>query len=111
MALPERAILRSAPAAPNGGSARPGPDTPPAAHVDLLTVAEAAALLRVSDATIRNWIAAERVPYIQLPRPGRGDQYRIPLQGLLGSLEGNFDLRGALQEQNARMRLADLTED
>lgn len=107
----ERAILRSAPAVPNGGSARLGPDAPRAAHVDLLTVAQAAALLRVSDAAIRDWIAADRIPYIQLRPAGRRDQYRIPLQGLLGSLEGTFDLRGALQEQNARMREADLTED
>jgi excisionase family DNA binding protein len=81
------------------------------AHVDLLTVSEAAVMLRVSDATIRNWIAAESIPYIQLPPVRQRKQYRIPLQGLLASLEGNYDLRGALQEQNARMREADLSED
>jgi excisionase family DNA binding protein len=81
------------------------------AYVDLLTVAEAAAMLRVSDATIRNWIAAGSIPYIQLPPMGQRKQCRIPLQGLLASLEGNYDLRGALREQNARMRQADLSED
>ena len=86
-------------------------DAAPAVHVDLLTVSEAAEMLRVSDGTIRNWIAAGSIPYIQLPPVGQRRQYRIPLQGLLGSLEGNYDLREALQEQNARMREANLTED
>jgi len=74
-------------------------------------VSEAAELLRVSVGTIRNWIAAGSIPYVQLPPVGDRKQYRIPLQGLLGSLEGNYDLRGALQEQNARMRDAKLSED
>jgi excisionase family DNA binding protein len=91
----------------NGGS----PHGPRGVHVDLLTVTEAAAMLRVSDATIRNWITAGSIPYIQLPPVGPRKQYRIPLQGLLASLEGNYDLRGALQEQNARMREAGLQED
>jgi excisionase family DNA binding protein len=86
-------------------------DAPPAAHVDLLTVSEAAEMLRVSDGTIRNWITAGSIPYIRLPPVGQRKQYRIPLQGLLGSLEGNYDLRGALQEQNARVRAARLSED
>lgn len=68
-------------------------------------------MLRVSVGTIRNWIAAGSVPYIQLPPVGQRKQYRIPLQGLLGSLEGNYDLRGELQQQNARMRAANLSED
>jgi excisionase family DNA binding protein len=84
---------------------------PQGAYVDLLTVAEAAALLRVSDAAIRSWIAADSIPFIQLPAVGQREQYRIPLQGLLASLEGKYDLRGALSEQNARMRQADLSED
>ena len=79
--------------------------------VELLTVSEAAELLRVSDGTIRNWITAGSIPYIQLPPVGQRKQYRIPLQGLLGSLEGNYDLRGALQDQNARMHGAALSED
>jgi excisionase family DNA binding protein len=80
-------------------------------QIDLLTVSEAAELLRVSVGTIRNWIGAGSIPYVQLPPVGQRKQYRIPFQGLLGSLEGNYDLRGALQEQNARMRDAKLSED
>lgn len=99
---------------------KPGVKSPPLArstegprpaHVDLLTVAEAAGMLRVSEATIRNWIGARQIPYIQLPPSGQRKQYRIPLEGLLASLDGNYDLRGALQEQNARMREANLSED
>jgi excisionase family DNA binding protein len=98
--------------APRTRTPRPGTmDAAPAAHVDLLTVSEAAQMLRVSDGTIRNWITAGSIPYIQLPPVGQRKQYRIPLQGLLGSLEGNYDLRGALREQNARMRDAGLSED
>lgn len=92
-------------------SAAPPSTEAPRAHVDLLTVSEAAEMLRVSVGTIRNWIAAGSVPYIQLPPVGQRKQYRIPLQGLLGSLEGNYDLRGELQQQNARMRAANLSED
>ena len=102
----DRVIAPAAPATPKSPL-----DAPPARQVDLLTVSEAAELLRVSDGTIRNWIAAGSIPYIQLPPVGQRRQYRIPLQGLLGSLEGNYDLRGALQEQNARMREANLSED
>jgi len=80
--------------------------------VDLLTVSEAGKMLRVSDATVRNWIEGDCIPYVKLPSPaGSRKQYRIPLQGLLSALEGTYDLRGALTEQNARMRAADLPED
>ena len=77
-----------------------------AAYVDLLTIPEAAAMLRVSEVTIDDWIASGGIPYVQL-----GERRRIALQGLLASLEGRYDLRGALQEQNARMRAAGLSED
>jgi excisionase family DNA binding protein len=80
--------------------------------VDLLTVSEAGKMLRVSDATIRNWIEAERIPYVKLPGPPASrKQYRIPLQGLLSALGGTYDLSDALKEQNARMRAAGLPED
>lgn len=83
-----------------------------AANVDLLTVSEAGKLLRVSDATVRNWIDAKCIPYVKLPSPTAGrKQYRIPMQALLSSLEGTYDLQDALAEQNARMRAADLPED
>ena len=108
----DRVIPQTGRAAPRARATRRATmDAPPAARVDLLTVSEAAEMLRVSDGTIRNWITAGSIPYIQLPPVGQRKQYRIPLQGLLGSLEGNYDLRGALQEQNARMRDAGLSED
>jgi excisionase family DNA binding protein len=97
--------------AKTNGSAAPPAHAPEEAYVDLLTVAEAAAMLRVSEAAIRNWIATDSIPYIRLPPVGQRQHHRIPLQGLLASLEGNYDLRGALREQNARMRQADLPED
>lgn len=53
-----------------------------------LTVNEAASLLRVSDKTIRRWIADERIPYLELPG---GSGYRIPQASLLASLNRNFD--------------------
>jgi excisionase family DNA binding protein len=93
------------------GSGAPSAQVPGEACFDLLTVAEAAAMLRVSGATIRNWITAGSIPYIRLPPVGRREQCRIPLQGLLASLEGNYDLRRPLSEQNARMRQADVSED
>jgi excisionase family DNA binding protein len=77
-----------------------------AAYVDLLTVPEAAAMLCVSDVTVHDWIDSGGIPYVQL-----GEYERIPLQGLIASLEGRYDLRGPLQEQNARMRAAGLSED
>lgn len=71
-----------------------------AAKPQLLTVAQAAALLNVSDRTIRRWITAEKVPYLELP----GGSYRIPQGALLASLRGNYDLAkelAALDERNA----------
>jgi excisionase family DNA binding protein len=102
----DRVIEKATAASPTGDA-----EAPPAGHVDLLTVAEAAGMLRVSEGTIRNWIAAGSIPYIQLPPVGPRKHYRIPLQGLLGSLEGNYDLRDGLQQQNTRMREANLSED
>lgn len=98
---------------PSGGKTYPGlsDDTRPLVP-DLLTVPEAGRILRVSDATIRNWIGAGSIPYVELPSTGPArKQYRIPLQGLLNSLEGTYNLKDALIEQNARMRAANLPED
>jgi excisionase family DNA binding protein len=69
-----------------------------AAQPQLLTVAQAASLLSVSDRTIRRWIEAERIPYVELPSGG----YRIPQGALLASLRGNYDLAGELKELDER---------
>lgn len=70
----------------------------------LLTTGEAAELLKVSQRTILNWIHAETIPYIQLPSTGARNDYRIPLQGLLSSLAGNYDLAGELRKLDAAAR-------
>jgi excisionase family DNA binding protein len=71
----------------------------------LLTVAQAAALLAVSEKTIRRWLADERVPYLKLP----GGGYRIPQGALLASLAGTYDLGREVEELDARM--AGVSED
>lgn len=60
-----------------------------ASQPQLLTVNEAASLLRVTDTTIRRWIGDKKIPYLELPG---GSGYRIPQASLLASLAGNFDL-------------------
>lgn len=69
-----------------------------AARPQLLTVAQAASLLSVSDRTIRRWIEAEKIPYLELPSGG----YRIPQGALLASLRGNYDLAAELKELDER---------
>lgn len=66
----------------------------------LIKVAEAAEFLRVSTSTIHNWIQAGSIPYIKLPESGAGKRadYRIPLRGLIASLNSNYDLAGDLDE-------------
>jgi excisionase family DNA binding protein len=76
-----------------------------AARPQLLTVAQAASLLNVSDRTIRRWIEAEKIPYLKLPSDG----YRIPQGALLASLRGNYDLAAELRELDERY--ADLSEE
>ena len=76
-----------------------------AAPPQLLTVAQAASLLNVSDRTIRRWIEGEKIPYLELPSGG----YRIPQGALLASLRGNYDLAGELRELD--QRYADVSED
>ncbi|MGH2954312.1 MAG: helix-turn-helix domain-containing protein [Solirubrobacterales bacterium] len=73
----------------------------------LLTTRRAAELLNVTPRTVTNWIRADRVPYVRLP----GGEYRLPLDGLLDSLSGTYDVRtpieGALElDQAARLRAA-----
>ena len=76
-----------------------------AAAPKLLTVAQAASLLAVSEKTVRRWIDGERIPFLRLP----GGGYRIPQGALLASLGGNYALGDELEEINARM--AGVTED
>jgi excisionase family DNA binding protein len=76
-----------------------------APRIQLLTVAQAAALLKVSDRTIRRWIEAKKVPYLKLP----DGSYRIPQASLLASLNGIYDLGGARAELDERF--ADVTEE
>lgn len=65
---------------------------------------EAASLLRVTDTTIRRWIAAEKIPFLELPG---GSGYRIPQGSLLASLAGNFDL--AVESQAIEEHFAGIT--
>jgi excisionase family DNA binding protein len=78
---------------------------PSAPRLQLLTVAQAADLLKVSDRTIRRWIEAKKVPYLKLPNGG----YRIPQASLLASLSGIYDLgaKSAAFDE----RFADVTEE
>lgn len=76
-----------------------------AARPQLLTVSEAAALLNVNERTVRRWIDAESIPYLELP----SGSYRIPQGALLASLRGNYDLGAELRELDKRN--AGLTEE
>jgi excisionase family DNA binding protein len=69
-----------------------------ASRPQLLTVAQAASLLNVSEKTIRRWVDGEKVPHIRLP----SKQIRIPLTALLASLQGNYDLAEEVAELDAR---------
>lgn len=59
---------------------------------DLLTVPEVARLLRVGESTVRKWVAAGRVPFLELP----GGDYRIPRLDLIRSLRGNVNVEQVL---------------
>jgi excisionase family DNA binding protein len=76
-----------------------------ASRPQLLTVAQAASLLNVSEKTIRRWVDDEKIPYLRLP----SRQIRIPLAALLASLQGNYDLAGEVAELDARF--VGVTED
>ena len=80
--------------------AAPRPDP----SADLLTVAEAALLLRVKETTVRAWVHEDHVPAV-------GGDERIPMHHLLGSLDGVYGLRSAKLKEGRRMRAARLTED
>ncbi len=64
----------------------------------LLTVAQAASLLNVSDRTVRRWIDEEKVPFLERP----DGSYRLPQGALLASLRGTYDLARELREQDGR---------
>jgi excisionase family DNA binding protein len=74
-----------------------------AARPQLLTVAQAASLLQVSDRTIRRWIEADKIPFLELP----GGGYRIPQGALLASLRANYDLAGELRALDERYENVD----
>lgn len=63
------------------------------AEAQLITVQEAAELLRVSTSTVNNWIHDGLVPYIELPHSGPKPTHRLPLNALLQCLSGNYDLQ------------------
>jgi excisionase family DNA binding protein len=79
--------------------------TTTAARPQLLKVSEAAALLKISERTVRRWIEAESIPYLQLP----SGSYRIPQGALLASLRGNYDLGAELRDLDERN--AELTDE
>jgi excisionase family DNA binding protein len=76
-----------------------------AARPQLLTVAQAASLLNVSDKTIRRWLADGKVAYVKLP----SGAVRIPQGALLASLQGTYDLGAELAALDEK--LAAVTED
>jgi excisionase family DNA binding protein len=76
-----------------------------AARPQLLTVAQAASLLNVSEKTIRRWVADDKVPYLRLP----SGVLRIPQGALLASLQGSYDLAAEAEALDARF--AAVTED
>ena len=72
--------------------------TATAARPHLLSIKEAAHLFNVSQRTVRRWIEAESIPYVELP----GGGYRIPQGALLSSLRGNYDLAAELLKLDER---------
>jgi hypothetical protein len=75
-----------------------------AAAPTLMTIAQAASLLAVSEKTVRRWIAGERIPTCGCPAGATGS-----LRELLASLGGNYSLGDELAEIDART--TGLTED
>jgi Helix-turn-helix domain len=73
------------------------PRVPTKLAPQLIKAQEAADLLNVDIRTIHAWIAKEQIPYIELPSSGRKPSYRIPLQGLLSSLSGTYDLAAEVE--------------
>jgi hypothetical protein len=63
----------------------------------LITTQQAAELLQVTPHTITNWIKDDLVPYVELPSNGGKKTYRLPLNALLQTLSGNYDLLPAIK--------------
>lgn len=61
---------------------------------ELLTVAETAKLLSTGDQSVRNWMSEGLIPYVKLP----SGQYRIPLRGLLETMEGSEGIEETLKK-------------
>jgi excisionase family DNA binding protein len=76
-----------------------------AARPQLLTVAQAASLLNVSEKTVRRWVADDKVPCVKLP----SGRIRIPQGALLASLQGTHDLAAELAVLDERF--AGVTDD
>jgi excisionase family DNA binding protein len=77
---------------------------------DLLSVSEAARLLRLQKATVRQWVHDDLVASVPTAE-GLCSRHRIPMNELLGSLDGLYDLRSAKVDEGRRMRAAKLAED
>jgi excisionase family DNA binding protein len=77
----------------------------------LITTKEAGELLNVSPRTILNWIEEGSIPYIELPSRRSRKEYRIPLQALLQSLRGNYDLASELRELDDATAAAGVTDE
>jgi hypothetical protein len=59
-------------------------------------------MLNVSPRTVLNWIKDGAIPYVELPSgPARRSEYRIPVQALLRSLAGNYDLAAEFKRADA----------
>ncbi|HEX3692440.1 MAG TPA: helix-turn-helix domain-containing protein [Solirubrobacteraceae bacterium] len=75
---------------------------PPDSHIklasQLIKAQDAADLLNVDVGTVQRWIKEGSIPYVQLPGGGERPSYRIPLQGLVNSLSGNYDLAKEIDE-------------
>lgn len=76
-----------------------------ASRPQLLSVAEAASLLNVSEKTIRRWVTDEKIPFVRLPSGG----IRVPQGALMASLQGNYDL--SAEAKAIENRFAGVGED
>lgn len=70
--------------------------------IRLLSTEEVAELLHVSQRTVQNWTKQDKIPYLKLP----GGELRIPLQGLLASISGTYDLATAMAKVD-EMQISD----